>query len=937
MNILKRTPVTLLAVFLTFTSLAGAQSTALTQAIPVDPQITIGHLQNGLQYYVRANRKPEKRAELRLVVKAGSVLEDDNQQGLAHFVEHMAFNGTQHFPKNDIIQFIESLGMRFGADLNAYTSFDETVYILQVPTDKTGVMDQALTVLEDWAHNVTFDPVEIDKERPVIMEEWRLSRGAGARTTDKLFPLVLRGSRYADRLPIGKTEIIQNFKPDVLKKFYTDWYRPDLMAVVAVGDFDKSAVENLIKSHFGSIAAPQAEKPRPTYDIPDHAGAIYALMTDKEMTSTSVEIENLMPARKQGTVGVYRQQIVDSLFSSMLSARFSEIAQKADAPFLGAGAGRQSFVAHTKDEASLEARVKEDGIEKGIDALLTEVERVSRFGFTASELDRQKQNILRSYERLVIEDINRLSNSRAAEYIRNFIEDEPLPGAELEQAYNQRFLPDITLDEINKVAKEWFSDRNRIVTVIAPEKPGLVIPNETRLTAVIKAAPDKELKPYVDTVTAGALLDPLPKPGSVVKATTREAIGITEWELSNGVKVVLKPTTFREDEIAFRAFSPGGTSLASDKDYAAASSAAQVLAAGGLGQFNAIDLRKVLTGKVASAGATISELEQGVTGGGSRKDLETMFQLIYLRFTQPRADATAFTVLTTQARTALANQTASPAFAFNQALTTIMGQNHPRRRVTTAATIDEWNLDKSLAFYKDRFADASGFTFVFVGSFDLPAIKPLVERYLGGLPSLHRNETWKDVGARPPTGVIERKVEKGIEPKSQTAILFTGPFEYDPAHRTSLRAMTQILQTRLLETIREELGGTYSITVGGNGQKIPNEEYQVAVQFGSDPQRTDDLIKRVFDEIEKFKTGGPTEKQLNDEKEALQREFETSSMQNGYLLAQIAGKYQIGEDVAGIWNAPELYRKLDAATIQQAAKTYLNMDNYVKVSLFPEK
>jgi len=937
MNILKRTPVTLLAVFLTFTSLAGAQSTALTQAIPVDPQITIGHLQNGLQYYVRANRKPEKRAELRLVVKAGSVLEDDNQQGLAHFVEHMAFNGTQHFPKNDIIQFIESLGMRFGADLNAYTSFDETVYILQVPTDKTGVMDQALTVLEDWAHNVTFDPVEIDKERPVIMEEWRLSRGAGARTTDKLFPLVLRGSRYADRLPIGKTEIIQNFKPDVLKKFYTDWYRPDLMAVVAVGDFDKSAVENLIKSHFGSIAAPQAEKPRPTYDIPDHAGAIYALMTDKEMTSTSVEIENLMPARKQGTVGVYRQQIVDSLFSSMLSARFSEIAQKADAPFLGAGAGRQSFVAHTKDEASLEARVKEDGIEKGIDALLTEVERVSRFGFTASELDRQKQNILRSYERLVIEDINRLSNSRAAEYIRNFIEDEPLPGAELEQAYNQRFLPDITLDEINKVAKEWFSDRNRIVTVIAPEKPGLVIPNETRLTAVIKAAPDKELKPYVDTVTAGALLDPLPKPGSVVKATTREAIGITEWELSNGVKVVLKPTTFREDEIAFRAFSPGGTSLASDKDYAAASSAAQVLAAGGLGQFNAIDLRKVLTGKVASAGATISELEQGVTGGGSRKDLETMFQLIYLRFTQPRADATAFTVLTTQARTALANQTASPAFAFNQALTTIMGQNHPRRRVTTAATIDEWNLDKSLAFYKDRFADASGFTFVFVGSFDLPAIKPLVERYLGGLPSLHRNETWKDVGARPPTGVIERKVEKGIEPKSQTAILFTGPFEYDPAHRTSLRAMTQILQTRLLETIREELGGTYSITVGGNGQKIPNEEYQVAVQFGSDPQRTDDLIKRVFDEIEKFKTGGPTEKQLNDEKEALQREFETSSQQNGYLLAQIAGKYQIGEDVAGIWNAPELYRKLDAATIQQAAKTYLNMDNYVKVSLFPEK
>jgi zinc protease len=362
-----------------------------------------------------------------------------------------------------------------------------------------------------------------------------------------------------------------------------------------------------------------------------------------------------------------------------------------------------------------------------------------------------------------------------------------------------------------------------------------------------------------------------------------------------------------------------------------------VLAAGGLGQFNAIDLRKVLTGKVASAGASFSELEQGITGGGSRKDLETMFQLIYLRFTQPRADATAFSVLTTQARTALANQTASPGFAFNEALTTILGQNHPRRRVTTAATIDEWNLDKSLAFYKDRFADASGFTFVFVGSFDLPAMKPLIERYLGGLPGLHRNETWKDVGARLPAGVIEKKVEKGIEPKSQTDVVFHGPFEYDPAHRTALRAMTQILQTRLLETIREELGGTYSITVGGNSQKIPIPDYEISVQFGSDPQRTDDLVKRVFDEIEKLKVDGPTEKQLNDEKEALQREFETSSKQNGYLLTQIAGKYQIGEDVAGIWNAPDLYKKLDAATIQQAAKTYFDMKNYVKVSLFPEK
>ena len=935
----------LLAVLLAVASLAALpqqQATSpaqagLNQDIPVDAQITIGQLPNGLRYYVRANKKPEKRAELRLAVKAGSILEEDDQQGLAHFVEHMAFNGTKNFPKNDIVQFIESLGMRFGADLNAYTSFDETVYMLQVPTDKPEVMDKALLVLEDWAHNVSFENSEIDKERGVVMEEWRLRRGAGARTTDKLFPILLKGSRYADRIPIGKTEILQNFKPETLKKFYADWYRPEIMAVVAVGDFDKAAVENLIKTHFSGLTNPPAPRPRTVYDVPDHEGSVYAITTDKEMTGTTVEIENILPARKQGTFGVYRAHIVDRLFSGMLSARFSEIAQKPDAPFLAAGVGRSDFIARTKEEAALSARVKEDSIEKGLDALLTEVERVSRFGFTATELDRQRQNLLRSYERLVVEDQNRQSGSRADEYIRNFLTNETLPGAELEQALHQRFLPQITLAEINALAKEWFTDRNRLVTVVAPEKPGFVIPDETKLAAAIKAAPNKELTAYVDTVSSAALLDPLPRPGTVVKTTAKDALGITEWELSNGVKVVLKPTTFREDEIVFRATSPGGTSLASDADFIPANTASQVVSAGGIGQFSAVDFRKVMTGKVANVGAFISELEEGLTGSGSRKDLETMFQLIYLRFTQPRLDPTAFSVLKTQAKTALANQTASPGYAFSEALTSIMGRDHLRRRMTTAATVDEWNLEKSFAFYKDRFADAGDFTFVFVGSFDLPTMKPLVERYLGGLPSTGRKETWKDVGARLPSGVIERTVEKGIEPRSQTAIIFNGPFEYDPVHRTTLRAMTQILQMRLLETIREELGGTYSISVSPGTQKIPNAEYQIAIQFGSDPQRANDLAKRVLDEIEKFKAGGPTEKQVADEIAALVREFETSSKTNGFLLGQIAGKYQYGEDVAGVWDAPELYKKLDAASIQEAAKTYFNVSNMVKVTLVPEK
>lgn len=939
MNTLKRIQIISVVLLLMVAGGAAAPAQvapALSDPIPVEREITIGQLPNGLRYYLRANNRPEKRAELRLVVKAGSVLEDDDQQGLAHLVEHMAFNGTAHFPKNDIIKFIESLGMRFGADINAATSFDQTVYMLTVPTDKPEVMDKAMLVLEDWAHNVSFETSEIDKERGVVMEEWRLSRGAGARTTDKLFPILLKGSRYADRLPIGKPEIIQNSNPDKVRKFYKDWYRPDLMAVVAVGDFNKTAVENLIKADFGSIPAVTSPRPRPEYDVPDHDGSVYAIATDKEITSTSVSISNIMPSHKQGTYGVYRQDLVAELFSNMLSSRLAEIAQKPDAPFLAARADRGPFITPKKDEADLSARVQENGIEKGLDALLMEVERVARFGFTETELDRQRQNLLRSYERLVVEDQNRQSNDRADEYVRNFLTDEPLPGAELEQAMHQRFLPDITLQEINALARQWFTDRNRIVEIVAPEKSGVVIPDEAKLAAVIRAARDKEVTPYVDQVTSTALLENPPSGGTVVKET-KAAFGITEWQLSNGIKVVLKPTTFREDEVLFRATSPGGTSLASNEDYIPARTAAQLVGAGGVGKFSALELRKAMTGKVASVNAYIGETEEGLTGSGSRKDLETMFQLIYLRFTQPRADKDMFTVQATQARTALANQAAVPEFSFAETLTSILGQNHPRRRITTAADIDKWNLDKSLAFYKDRFADASGFTFVFVGSFDPATLKPFVEQYLGGLPSTNRKETWKDVGARPPSGVIEKTVEKGIEPKSQTAIVYSGPFQYDPVHRITMSSMAAILQRRLLDSIREELGGTYSISVDPGTNRIPRPEYEISIEFGSDPQRVDGLVKRVFEEIEKLKAEGPNEKELADEKEALLRQFETGSKQNGFLLNQIAAKYESGEDVAGLLQAPDLYRQLTAASIQQAAKTYLPNDNRVRVTLLPEK
>jgi zinc protease len=464
-----------------------------------------------------------------------------------------------------------------------------------------------------------------------------------------------------------------------------------------------------------------------------------------------------------------------------------------------------------------------------------------------------------------------------------------------------------------------------------------VIPDEAKLAAVIKGASAKDLKAYADTVGAVALLESIPAPGTITRTSAKDAIGITEWELSNGVKVILKPTTARADEILFRATSPGGTSLASDKDYIPASSATQVIGAGGLGKMNAIDLQKMLAGKVVSVNPYIGELEEGLSGNSSRRDLETLFQLIYLTFTQPRADPTAFGVQAAQMKARFANQSSVPEYIFFETLVNALYQNHVRKRLPAAATVDDWNLEKSLGFYKERFADASDFTFVFVGSFDLATMKPLVERYLGALPSIRRKETWKDIGARMATGVVEKKVEKGIEPKSLAAIVFGGPFEGDQKHRVALRAMAEVLQMRLMETIREELGGAYSVTVGQTAQRIPNLEYSVFIQFGSDPQRTDDLIKRVFQEIEQLKTKGPTEAQVKAEKEALVREFETRSGLNSYLLDQILEKYQYGEDLTDLMNLREYYRKIDAAMIQDAARTYLNPKNYVKVTLVPEK
>ena len=917
------------------TSADSVAAYGLSGQMPVDPEVLVGGLENGLRFYVRPNGKPARQAELRLVVKAGSALEDPDQLGLAHFLEHMQFEGTEHFPGQGINEFLASLGLSIGADANAATSFDDTQYTLRIPTDVPGALDRALLVLADWAHGTSFEPGAIERQRAIVLSEWRMRLGAAERIQDKIRRVQLEGSRYADRPPIGDPTVIERATRDQIVRFYRDWYRPNLMAVIVVGDVDRTSVAAMIRQHFSPLANPSPERPRPVFDVPEHPATRYALVTDKETTTTAVVFSNLRPARNQGSVGGYRDIMLDQLFSEMLGARLDELSRGATPPFLDAAAGRALFpTPRTRDEAVLQAVVASDGVPRGLEALITELQRVVGFGFTATELDRVKRARMAGYERAVTESPDRESSSRADEYTRSFLQGEALPTIWQELAFHRRFVPGVTLAEINALARDWFPEQNRLVVVMAPEG-ARDVPDQAQLAAVVKAASAKRVEAYVDGAAGVTLMDTSPPRGSVVKSVAR-GDGITEWTLSNGATVVLQPTTLKADQILFRATAPGGTSLASDADFVSARVADDVITAGGVGRLSAVTLDKLLNGRSVAVRPFVGEITQGMRGGSTAADLETMFQLLYLRFSQPRADQTAFAAMRSQALALLQNQGASPDYAFDDALGAALSGSHPRRRPETPETVAQWNLEKSLAFYKARFADTANFTFVFVGSFTPDSIKPLVETYVASLPATRAHETWRDPGVVAPRGIVEKTVRKGIAPKAEVSIVFQGPFQYQDANKLALRTMILLLQSRLNDAIRSELGGTYSITAEGDTAKFPKSEFRVRINWTCDPARVETLVQRVFEEIGRLKATQLTPDQVARVREILLRELDENSQENGYLLNQLARRYEDGEaDAAGVTPVQEI-AALSGMSIQRAAQICLDTENYVKVTLVPE-
>jgi len=911
---------------------ARAAPDPLAADLPLDTRVTKGRLPNGLTYYVMPHKKPEKRAQIWLAVNAGSVLEDDDQQGLAHFVEHMGFNGTKRFPKQALVDFVEKSGVRFGADLNAYTSFDETVYTLQVPTDKPELLAKGIDVLRDWAGDVTFDPEEVEKERGVVLEEWRLGRGAGMRIFDKQAPILLNGSKYAQRLPIGKPEIIKGAPRDAVVRFYKDWYRPDLMAVVAVGDFDAKDVEGRIKTEFGSLPARTSARPRPTPNVPPLERPRTTIETDPEMTSTSVEITTVLPRRPDKSARDFRRTLAERLFHAMLNARLDEVRRLPNAPFLNAFSSSGAFVREADSFRQI-ALVKDDGVEQGFAALLEEVLRVERHGFTATELERAKVNVLRQAQQAVKEHDTRDGRSYAAEIVRNFMREEAMAGPEAELSLTEKLLADIPLQELNGLGKSLAGDK-RVVAVAGPAK--MVKPTPESLTAIGSAAAAREIKPYEDAAS-GALMAQKPTPVPVVKTKTIPEVGVTEWTLKNGARVVLKPTKFANDEIRMTAFSPGGNSLAKDADWETARFAGAIVAQGGLGDLDPTKLRKVLAGKVAVAGARIDELEEGLSGHASPSDLESLLSLVHLSFTAPRKDENAFQAWRTSQLEAAKNRRLSPEGTFADELAIFQSQNHLRRRPPTPESIAKIDLDKALAFYKDRFADAGDFTFVFVGEIDLAKMQPLVETYLGSLPSKGRKESFKDPNVTWPNGVQTKTVTKGTEPKSQVVLTFRGTEKWTRETDSDMRLLGEVLGMRLREVLREDMSGVYGVSANGAILRRPKPEFAFGVRFGCAPENVDKLVKAFFDEVKAIQDKGIGEEYLVKVKELRRRAHETNLKENAFWVRELERVYRYGDDVKEINDIEPTLARVTSANLRAAAKKYVTQKQYILGVLKPEK
>jgi len=907
----------------------------LQQTIPLDRALHHGTLANGMRYLIRRNQRPESRLELRLVVRVGSVVEADHEQGFAHVLEHLAFQSTRHFGGHELVQYLESLGIAFGPDLNAYTGFDATVYELRVPTDSAAVVQTALQVLADWAGGMLLLPEEVDRERQVIIEEWRSGRGAAARLRDQQLPLLLSGSRYAERLPMGQLAVLDTFHHEQLRSFHRAWYRPDLMAVIAVGDCDPAWLLEQIRDCFGALAAAPDAPARPEFPVPPHAQTLFSIATDPEATAAQVALYTKADARLQATVGDYRRYLVELLYYRMLNQRLYELTMLAEPPFLSAAAGNTRLVA-TAEAQVLRCQTTNAGVLGGLAALVREARRARLYGFTATELEREKKDMLRYMDQVYRERDKTESATYAAEYIRHFLDAEPTPGLEYEYGLYRTFLPQITREEVAASAAQWNAEANRVVLVSMSAAVDVAVPTEAMLRRTLAEVEAETIEPYIDAALDGQLVEPPPSPGRIVHESTVPELGLTVWELSNGVRVKVKPTDFKNDEVLLAAVSPGGHSLVDDADFIAASTADAVVRESGVGRYDKIALEKALAGRMVQVVPWIGELQEGLKGAASPEDLETLFQLVYLYMVEPRADSTAFASYQHWLAGMIENRAASPDAAFSDTVTAILSQHHLRARPWSPEMIAAMDLQRSLAIYRQRMAAAGDFTFYLVGNLDLEELRGLVCRYLGALPAGGPGERWRDVGIDPPPGVVEREVRRGLEQKCFTQIIFAGerPWSYEEAF--ALDALAAVLRIRLREVLREGLGGTYGVGVGGTLLHYPDEEYRLAIGFGCAPERLEELTGAVFAQLDSMALAGPDTSLIERVRSVKRRQHEVELRENSYWLELLQAADFHGLEPQRVLELDRQLAELSPDLLRGAAARYVDKSRYVRVVLRPE-
>ncbi len=910
--------------------------------LPVDKNVRIGQLDNDLTYYIRHNHLPENRADFYIAQKVGSILEEPQQRGLAHFLEHMAFNGTKNFPGNDrglgVIPWCETVGIKFGTNLNAYTSIDETVYnISNAPVDRPNVLDSCLLILHDWSNCILLQDDEIDKERGVIREEWRSRNSGIMRVYTDLSPVIYPGDKYADCMPIGSIDVINNFPYKDIRDYYHKWYRPDLQGIVIVGDIDVDAVEAKLRSVFADIPKPTDPAERVYFPVADNKEPIVAIGTDKEVDDPSIEVyfkQDATPDAEKNNVGYLASQYMLSLATSMLNARLSEIVQSANPPFNRAGCSYDNFfLAKTKEAFNIYASSKADGIEGALRTLLRETERARRFGFTESEYARARANYLQRLESAYNEREKTQHGAYVREYVRHFLDAEPIPGIEAEYAMINQLAPNIPVQGINMMMQQLVPDSNVVAIIACPEKEGLKYPTKEEVVALLKGMKSLDLQPYVDKVSDEPLMKEAPKGGSILSEKEGEIYGSTKLVLSNGVTVYVKKTDFKADEIRMKGTSLGGRSLFPDKDALNFSVMDDVVNAGGLGNFSKVDLTKVLAGKKVSVQAGTGATTENVFGTCSPKDFETLMQLTYLTFTAPRKDQEAFESYRSRLKAQLESAQANPLSSISDSLQKAMYGNHPRLVSLKPEMVDRIDYDRILEMYNDRFRDASDFTFYFVGNIDLETVRPLIAEYLGALPAIHRKETFKDTKMYIRKGAYKNEYAKEQQtPMATIVFLYSGKTPYNLKNNILLSYMTQVLNMVYTEEVREKESGTYGVNCFGSLQKFPKEELLLQIVFQTDPEKKDKLAGIVIDQLKKLAAEGPSDVHMQKVKEYMLKKYADNQKENAYWMNNLNDYFYYGGlDMTKGYT--EMVNSITPQEIQKFAATLLKQGNEIEVTM----